>query len=60
MTKISVCASSHKKEIDGTYIVKAEYEYTTVFGYGCTIYEALEDASDILSSKYGRTIEVVL
>jgi predicted RNase H-like HicB family nuclease len=48
-----------RKENDGTWVVKVEYETSSIYGYGKSEKEAMADASDILSSSYGRKIKVV-
>lgn len=55
---MKIYASWIKKEDDGTYVVKAVYSTSSVYGYGDTLQKALEDASDILTSSYRRTIKV--
>lgn len=59
MTVEKISMKHSREEDDGTWIVKAEYETTSVYGFGKSELKAMADASDILSSSYGRKIKVV-
>lgn len=57
---IYVRSIMNKKEDDGTWTVKAQWETRTVYGYGESLADALKDASDSLTSAFKKRIKVSL